>query len=147
MAPPVPVHAPVPIPAPLPNYNCSIEQFCAKSKALLEDDQASFVRFVLTGQQNGTQAVVDPILDRMLPHADITTRRDYDSVLGIDTDIRCSANLTISFIPKKEDTLTKNLHIKHLFEGPEFSSPSTPPFTRSRTSALGVMRSIRFSVS
>ncbi|KAJ3500113.1 hypothetical protein NLJ89_g9934 [Agrocybe chaxingu] len=111
--------------APLPIYNCSVEQFCTTAKTLLEEDQASFVRFALTGQHEGRQAVIDPIQDRMTPFEPITVHRDYDSLLGIDTDIRCTANLTISFIPKKEDTLTKNIHMTHVFEGPElpFSAP------------------------
>jgi hypothetical protein len=102
-------------PENLPARNMSVHGFCRHARTLLEQDHARFVRFVLTGQDEDRQAVIDPILNTLSDDEDITVRRDYDSVLGIHDDIVVSSPINIYPVAKKEDTLSKNIHVKYHF--------------------------------
>lgn len=95
--------------------NMSIEDFCHKSRDLYDADPASFVRFALTGRYGNKQAVVDPILNSVPDDERLGVVRDYDSLLGIDKDIKITCALTVFPVSKKEDVLTKNIHIHHSF--------------------------------
>jgi len=124
----------------IPKFTFSVFDFCRKAKSLLQQDQAQFVQFVLSGQYDEyveatdpiditladdqglilrrCQAVIDPILDALRDDEDITVSRDYDSILGIHDDIIVSSDLTVYPVAKREDTLTKNVHLKHHFTMP-----------------------------
>jgi hypothetical protein len=106
--------------------NMSVYRFCEEARELLDDDHASFVRFVLTGRHDETQAVVDPILNSIPENEPIGVTRDYDSLLGIDKDIRLTCPLTVYPVSKKEDVLSKSIHIRFNFRNRKvFSSLTT----------------------
>ena len=104
----------------LPTETFSVGRFCSTAADLLQsDDAAPFVRFVLNGQYNGYQAVLDPILDRVRPSETPTLqlRRDYDSVLGISDNICVRSNeIYVYPLPRFEESLTKDVHIKYEFD-------------------------------
>jgi hypothetical protein len=96
--------------------NMSVYDFVNQASYLLgEDDQAAFVRFALTGRHEGKQAVVDAILNSLPNSEELGVTRDYDSLLGIDKDIRVTGSLTVYPVSKKEDVLCKNVHIHYDF--------------------------------
>jgi len=93
----------------------SVYSFCDQANDLLEEqDFASFVRFVLTGRHDNRQVVIDSILNRIPSDEDIGVMRDYDSLLGIDKNIRLTCPLTV-YPVSKEDVLSKNIHIYYNF--------------------------------
>jgi hypothetical protein len=95
----------------------SLHQFCQRAKALLSHDQADFVRFVLTGQDDdGVQACIDPVYNRVTPDDSLEIIRDYDSVLGISSQIQVNAAITVNPIAKLDDTLSRNIHIRYEFQ-------------------------------
>jgi hypothetical protein len=99
----------------IPTRNMRLKNFCAFAADLHEADHGDFVKFVLQGTHDGTQTVLDPILDTMSDMEDFSARRDYDSLLGIDKDILVSSALTAYPVAKKEDTLTRNIHVSSHF--------------------------------
>jgi hypothetical protein len=96
--------------------NLSLAEFCKTAKGYLDsDDFSSFVRFVLCGQRENRQVVVDPILDR-IPYAHpLKGLRDYDSLLGIHSDILVHSSLTLFPLARREDTLKANIHLHYSF--------------------------------
>lgn len=101
------------------NYvHTSVQGFCRRGKALLEANppaQADFVKYMLSGLDGDLRVVVNPMEDRLEDDESITLRRDIDSLLGIEEDICVDRDLTVYPIPRKEDTLTKNIHIESQF--------------------------------
>jgi uncharacterized protein (DUF1778 family) len=94
----------------------SLRQFCHRAKDLLSHDQTGFVRFVLTGQDtDGRQACVDPVHNRVTPDDSLRILRDYDSLLGIHTEIIINYPIGVSPVSKLDDTLSKNIHISYEF--------------------------------
>ncbi|KAF8868356.1 hypothetical protein CPB84DRAFT_1857950 [Gymnopilus junonius] len=103
-----------------PHVNMSVAQFCIHAKSILDaKDNAGFVKFVLMGIHHTQQAIVDPILDHMTKYEGLSIMCDYDSLLGIDRDIRVQSNLTVYPLAKREDTLQTNIHLKYTFESPD----------------------------
>jgi len=96
--------------------NLTVFAFCQRAKALLEVDQASFVRFCLTGIHDNEQATIDAISNAIDEEEPISVRRDYDSVLGIDRSILPRAALTMYPVSRKEDTLAANIHLRYQFQ-------------------------------
>jgi len=87
----------------------SLNQFCRRAKELLNSDQTDFVQFVLTGRDSdGTQAYVDPILNFVGPENRLDVKRDYDSLLGICSDIKFKGPITVYPISKFDDTLSRS---------------------------------------
>ena len=102
----------------------SVLEFCQRAKDLLASNQADFVQFVLAGQDlDGTQACIDPVLNRVTPDEHIAVVRDYDSLLGISSRILVDTNLVVFPVPKREDTLSNNLHIKYEFTTADVKFP------------------------
>jgi hypothetical protein len=94
----------------------SLHQFCRRAKDLLSLDQTAFVCFLLTGQDtDGSQACIDPIINRVTRHSRLHINRDYDSLLGISSDILINTYATIYPISKLQDTLSRNIHIRYEF--------------------------------
>ena len=96
----------------------SVLEFCQRAKDLLQNDQADFVRFTLTGQDtDGTQACIDPIRNRLAAHEyeRLKCTRDYDSLLGISESIHVNTHLTLYPIARRNDTLSENIHLTYEF--------------------------------
>lgn len=96
----------------------SLLEFCQQAKMLLDADQtADFVRFVITGKDvNGSQACIDPVINRVTQDHPLEILRDYDSLLGISKTIQVKSDITVYPVAKQEDTLTKNVHLRHTFK-------------------------------
>lgn len=95
----------------------SLHAFCHYGKSLLELDQsAEFVRFIISGEHPDGQVVVVPELDRLHEDEQITIHRDFDSVLGVSEDILVDADLAVNPVSRKEDALSKNIHVSYHFE-------------------------------
>ena len=102
--------------------NMSVLEFCKRAKGILKaKDDSGFVKFVLTGQHGGHQAVVDPILHKMTDYEGLYILRDYDSLLGIHQDICVKGHLTVYPLARREDTLATNIHLKHSFNSSRVS--------------------------
>jgi hypothetical protein len=93
----------------------SLTQFYRRAKALYEEDQAAFVRFVLSGFDNGERFYVDAIRHALPEDEPIQLTRDYDSLLAISDEIEVENYITVYPVARKEDTLTANVHLKHRF--------------------------------
>lgn len=90
--------------------------FVSRAKHLLDAGaKDDFVRFVLTGVHDNTQYQVDAIKDALVDNHPVQSLRDYDSVLGLHDKICVDAYLTMYPVSKFEDTLRRNVHIKHSF--------------------------------
>ncbi|KIM35225.1 hypothetical protein M413DRAFT_14650 [Hebeloma cylindrosporum] len=94
----------------------SVADFCRRAQELRDEDDAKFVKFVLTGKDGQGQAVVDPILDRVKPTEEMQLTRDYDSLLGMCPDIKVHGSLTVYPLAKRDDTLTRNTHFTYRFQ-------------------------------
>ena len=100
----------------LPQKHYDLVTFCKEAKNLLGIDQATFVRFMLTGIRSGHQAVVDPISHNVEEGDDLRVLRDYDSLLIMHSDILVQdGDLTLYPVSKHEDALTKDIHVKYEF--------------------------------
>lgn len=94
----------------------SLDSYVRRSKFLHEaDNNVDFCKFVLNGLDDGRQIQVDPIRNAMDHNHVVNVARDYDSLLGLIDELHLDAAITISPLCKIEDTLRKNIHIKHSF--------------------------------
>jgi hypothetical protein len=94
----------------------TLRDFCRRAKDLLNLDSTAFVRYVLTGKDtDGSQACIDPILNRITHEDSLNFIRDYDSLLGFSSHVRLKTSLDVYPVPKNEDTLSRNIHIRHRF--------------------------------
>ncbi|KAF9470974.1 hypothetical protein BDN70DRAFT_939291 [Pholiota conissans] len=94
----------------------TVAEFVSHAKELYKADALDdFAKFVLTGIYDNVQHQVDPIKDAVQASDQISVLRDYDSVLGIHDNICVQAAITIYPVPKFEDTLVRNVHIKRSF--------------------------------
>ena len=97
-------------------YSLTLEEFVSSAQQLLRSgDMASFSRFVLNGIHEDIQHQVDPIKNALNDNDKVQALRDYDSMLGIHTDICITTELTIYPVSKFEDTLRRNVHIETSF--------------------------------
>jgi len=134
-----------------PLYSMSIETFCRTAKYLLsQQDQVAFVHFCLNGMYKDGQVYLDANENAISDKVAIGLSRDYDSLLGIDSEIVVQRELTMYPVSRKEDTLSTNIHLIYHFECATVSSlyfsshtlscidraPLMHPFTRFRTYAL-----------
>ena len=78
------------------------------------DSIINSIDFVLTGRHPNrrTQAVVNPLTNRLHQGAIPTIRRDYDSLISFTTHIPILTSIYVYPIARLEDTLTSNLHIR-----------------------------------
>lgn len=106
------------------HYNLS--QFCATAAELLEDEarHEQFVRFMLSGMLETTQAVVTPSFNRLRRRDEIIIERDFDSLLGISNEIEFNTAITVFPVARRQDTLTRNVHLTHQIRTVEVSSIS-----------------------
>lgn len=96
--------------------NMSLAGFCRRAIDLLRNNNdEKFVRFVLGGIDDGRQVVIDPILNTVGEHDQLRVRRDYDSLLGIDKNIRVRSSMIVYPVAKRENTLSANLHLTYTF--------------------------------
>ncbi|KAJ2932840.1 hypothetical protein H1R20_g4267, partial [Candolleomyces eurysporus] len=106
---------------PLPTTQFSLEEFVAHMQDLLTSNQpAEFIKFALTGQHQGHQAVIDALQNQIYDLGEdeaahpYTVTRDYDSVLGVSPNI-CIYNhsIVVNILPKFQDSLSKDVGITH----------------------------------
>jgi len=93
----------------------SLTDFYRRAKVLYNEDQAAFIKFVLSGFDNGKRFYVDPLHHTLDEDEPIQVTRDYDSLLAISEQIEVENYITVYPIAKKEDTLTANVHLQHKF--------------------------------
>ena len=102
---------------PLRLEHLSILEFCTRAKELLdEEDATDFVKYVMTGRIEDTQAVLDPVLNLATANDDFVVTRDYDSLLGFHSDIAISGSLTAFPVAYADDTLSANVHLTYTFQ-------------------------------
>ncbi|KAF9470635.1 hypothetical protein BDN70DRAFT_901951, partial [Pholiota conissans] len=108
----------------------TVAEFVSLAKQLYQSgDMASFTRFVLNGLHEHVQHQVDPIKNALEDDHEIYALRDYDSLLGIHSNICVQTALTMYPVSKFEDTLTRNIHIKISFNN-QFGEHSNVPVHR-----------------
>lgn len=103
-----------------PHEAYSLDAFSVACNRLLADENTvgDFVRFALTGGYRGQggvdshQAVMDPIQNALDNDHLVDVTRDYDSLLGLSSQIAFNKPITVYPAAKFEDTLSKNIHIK-----------------------------------
>lgn len=113
----------------------SLAEFNESAQDLLEPDKnPKFTRFVLTGEADDHQAVIDPNRNALPPADDleISLERDYDSVLGISNHIRVKTPISISVYPDPTKFLCSSMHIRHQLDPTNVSIPMYLPVCVSR---------------
>jgi len=93
----------------------SLADFYNRAKDLYKDNQAAFVKFVLSGFDDGERVFVDTLHNCLPVDEPIQVTRDYDSLLAISDRIEVENYITVYPVAKKEDTLTANIHLDHRF--------------------------------
>lgn len=124
--------------ANLPLQHISLYAFCRKSKDLLKTNHKHFVKFTLTGVHGDRQYVVNPMLDRM-GDEDFGALRDLDSLLGISWHIQVRKPITVYPVGRQEDTLSRDIHLKHEFQNSKVGflvTHSTTWYANSMTQGL-----------
>jgi len=97
----------------------SLSAFNASMQFLLDNDEHDlYVKHGLCGhgvnfEGEPYQAVLDPILNRLPLDYALNGLRDYDSLIGISSHIRCHTALTVYPLPRFEDCLTNNIHLRY----------------------------------
>jgi hypothetical protein len=98
----------------LPPESYSLNDYIRLAKSLEREDNSAFLRFVLTGESpEGHQVVVDPIRNLLDERHPVRTTRDYDSVIGLTTDIVVDCMISVYPIPNPAQVLTTSIHIKY----------------------------------
>jgi hypothetical protein len=120
-----------------PTETYSIHEFVQRAALLSSEehpDKSAFATFVLTGRFEDHQAVLDPLQHTIPPDQDVTLKRDYDSLIGISSNIVVQSEIFVSPVARQEHTLTENVHlqvdVRHRDTVSLYSSP--PPITYSR---------------
>ncbi|KIJ45379.1 hypothetical protein M422DRAFT_251152 [Sphaerobolus stellatus SS14] len=94
----------------------SVYSFVKRAQELYKDeDKSEFVKFTLTGNDSGRQVFVDTLQNRMGAQESYLMTRDYDSVLGISTNVMVNQSLQMHPVCRFEETLKHNVHLKHTF--------------------------------
>ena len=93
----------------------SLADFYRRAKVLFKEDQAAFVKFVLSGFDGDERFYVDALRHSLPDDEPIQVTRDYDSLLAISDQIEVENYITVYPVAKKEDTLTANVHLQHQF--------------------------------
>lgn len=110
------------IQATLPGKAYSPKAFNAEASRLdiefdrdeLPNCKEEFIDFVLTGRSNlgNHQAVIDVTLDAEVREILFVTR-DYDSLLGICSEIRVQRTINVFPVSNPNFALTKSIHLSH----------------------------------
>jgi hypothetical protein len=98
------------------------------------DDKTGLLRFVLTGQvldENSLhQAVIDPLREHSIQEdQEIIVSRDYDSILGVTSNIVVESDISVYPVSNPVDSLTTSIHLKYGIEGGDVSQDYTVPFS------------------
>jgi hypothetical protein len=89
-------------------------------------DKTGLLRFVLTGQvldeDSPHQAVIDPLREHSIreDHV-IKVSRDYDSILGVTSNIVVDSDISVYPVSNPMDTLTTSIHLQYGVESDEVS--------------------------
>jgi hypothetical protein len=110
----------------LPTVTWSIQQFSEHARAVLQnsDDVPDFVNFVLSGrttaEQGGEIRVnIDIFQDCILPNdLPIELTRDFDSLIGITTNLPFQRSLALYPAAPFRDTMVKSNHLKKTIQLP-----------------------------
>jgi hypothetical protein len=95
-----------------PTETYSIPDFVDQAGRLsFEDDKSDFAQFVLTGRLGDHQALLDPLRNIIPDDQNLTLKRDYDSLIGLSTEIVVTSELYVYPVAKRENTLTENVHL------------------------------------
>lgn len=102
-----------------PTVSYSLTEFTDFATGLYQaQEYDAFIRFVITGEYtdpdgNREQAFVDPIRGPVDPEHPLTISRDYDSLIGISSDILVDGQLSVYPVPHPTFALKTSLHMKH----------------------------------
>jgi hypothetical protein len=102
----------------LPTRAYTLHEFIIKSNECRRLDEDIVLHFILTGQclleGDQHQAVVDPTRDAAITLEDeILITRDYDSVLGVTSNIVVDSDISVYPASNPTDTLTTSIHLKY----------------------------------
>ncbi|KAJ8487932.1 hypothetical protein ONZ45_g14144 [Pleurotus djamor] len=95
----------------------SLDDFVTEAASLQKnhDDAAEFIKFVINGISGDEEITVNPLLHPLAPDEGIDGGRDYDSLLGIDTNIQVTSSISLYPVSKISDTLSSDIHLKYNF--------------------------------
>lgn len=96
----------------------SLRDFYTRAKELHKEDQAAYVKFVLAGIDEDERIRIEVFRHSLPPDEPILVTRDYDSLLAISDHIEVDNYITVYPLAKKEETLTRNIHLRHFFHLP-----------------------------
>lgn len=111
----------------LPERQMSLAQFNQRALRYLEQAEyighAAFVQFVLAGRyehhQESRRAILDPELDAVpLVQEELTLTRDFDSLIGISTNLPFTTSFNIFPVPPFRDTMIADNHLLYSFRRP-----------------------------
>lgn len=108
---------------PLPSVQMSVKDYVRTAQRYVMDGEGSLhdvLPFILAGRMPATEnepqrrVFVNCTQDALLDDVDeISSRRDYDSIIGISKDLPFTAPLGIYPTPRFEDSLNSNNHCKY----------------------------------
>ena len=110
----------------LPSVTYSIQEFNARAKAILTGGARipEFVNFALAGRVvdgvGQKRVTIDVFKDceQLQGRDDVTTTRDYDSVIGVTRNLPFCGPFSIYPAPNFRDCLTRSNHLKKRIQLP-----------------------------
>ena len=98
----------------LPLEVYALPEYVRQAQALSdkEGDIEAFIRFMLTGELNEHQAVVDPIRNILPQDVGVTALRDYDSLIGYTDNIIVRSTISVYPVPSPAEVLSHSVHLK-----------------------------------
>jgi hypothetical protein len=107
----------------LPPQSYTLKQFVRHAKHLENEDNDNFVWFLLTGEADDHQAILDPNRNTLPEDHDIIHSRDYDTVIGITQNIEVNGSISVYPVPNPVEALTTSIHIKYPITHANVSKP------------------------
>lgn len=106
----------------LPPKSYSIHDFVRCAKTLEDDDNSTFLPFILTGEgPDSHQVILDPTRNLVEPAHPLVASRDYDSVIAITKEIVVDTMISVYPVPNPAQRLTTSIHIKYPITNGEVS--------------------------
>jgi hypothetical protein len=93
----------------------SIHEFVQQAAWLSSEehaDKSAFATFVLTGRFADHQALLDPLRHTIPDDQDLVLKRDYDSLIGLSSEIVVQSEIFVFPVANREHALTENVHLE-----------------------------------
>lgn len=118
----------------LPHRTYTLRAFNNEARELeRKNDLDGLLQFILTGEVDGNQAVLDPIRNALEEGHPVHSTRDYDSVLTTQESIIVTCSICVYPVPNPADDLTTSVHLTYPITNGDVSSASSNRLDRQVT--------------